>query len=192
MRQADHDFSVTALRQATVYGPSRRMRFDLAINGMSLSLYNSGVVKLLRDGTQWRPMVHIKDVARAFLAVIEASTAAVNGEIFNVGSEEQNLQLYALSERICRAAGVPHAIEWYGDPDIRSYRVSFRKIVDGLGYRATHTPEDGVREILHDLKQGRLKDSLVAYTVKWYKNLINTRPDILAVQYGSEAHSTVG
>lgn len=178
--KADKNFCVTALRQSTVYGASRRVRFDLAINGMTLSAHKSGFVKLLRDGTQWRPMVHVRDTSRAFIATLEADGAVVNGQIFNVGSEEQNLQLRPLAERICTAAGItPPAIEWYGDPDVRSYQVSFKKIVDALGYHATHTPEDGVREIIDGLKRGSLKDELSAYTVKWYKHLLEANPHLL-------------
>ena len=187
--KADKDFCVTSLRQSTVYGASRRMRFDLAINGMTLSAYGSGVVKLLRDGTQWRPMVHVRDTAQAFLAVLEAAVASINGQIFNVGSEEQNLQLHALTERICKTAGIPHAIEWYGDPDVRSYRVSFKKIVDTLGYHTKYTPEDGVHEIMEGLKQGTLKDELVTYTVKWYKYLIEADQHVLAPRREGHSHS---
>src|SRR5438552_3539730 len=88
---ASPQFTVTAMRQATVYGLSRRMRFDLAINGMTLALHKNGRVRILRDGTQWRPMVHILDTSGAFIAVLEADPATVNGEIFNVGSDDQNL-----------------------------------------------------------------------------------------------------
>jgi len=187
--KADENFSVTALRQSTVYGASRRMRFDLAINGMTLSAYKSSVVKLLRDGTQWRPMVHVKDTARAFLAVLEAKAASVNGQIFNVGSEEQNLQLRPLAERICTTAGIiPPVIEWYGDPDIRSYQVSFKKIVATLGYHTTNTPEDGVREIMQALKSGTLKDEPVTYTVKWYKHLLEVDSQILTAKHKGEVH----
>lgn len=178
---ASDGFCVTAVRQATVYGASRRVRFDLAINGMTLSAHKSGVVKLLRDGTQWRPMVHVSDTSRAFIAVLEAEPSLVNGQIFNVGSEEQNLQLRPLAERICGAAGLsPAAIEWYGDPDVRSYQVSFKKILNTLGYRTTHAPEDGVREIIDGLTQTRLKDDPVAYTVKWYKHLLESDPNTLS------------
>src|SRR5205807_286176 len=86
---ASREFAVTAVRQATVYGASRRMRFDLAINGMTLALHKNGRVSILRDGTQWRPMVHLRDTSRAFIAVLEAEPDAVNGEIFNVGSDDQ-------------------------------------------------------------------------------------------------------
>ena len=165
-------FTVTALRQATVYGLSRRMRFDLAINGMTLALFKNGSVKILRDGTQWRPMVHIRDTSRAFITVLEADPASVNGEIFNVGSDDQNLQIRPLAKRLCHALGLQYVEDWYGDPDHRSYRVSFQKIRDRLGYTTRFTPEDGAKEIFRALEQGAVQDGPTTRTVDWYKSLI--------------------
>src|SRR6478736_2202599 len=82
------DFTVVVLRQATVYGYSPRMRFDLAINGMTYGAWKSGVLPLMRDGTQWRPMVHVKDTARAQIFMLTADPHKINGQIFNVGSAE--------------------------------------------------------------------------------------------------------
>lgn len=165
-------FAVTALRQATVYGLSRRMRFDLAINGMTLSLLKQGRVKIMRDGTQWRPMVHIQDTCRAFLAVVEADPQLVNGEIFNVGSDDQNLQIRPLAERLCEAVGIPYVEDWYGDPDHRSYQVSFKKIRDRIGYTTCCTPEGAAREIFDALRRGVVSDDPTTKTVEWYKSLI--------------------
>ena len=169
---ASKDFTVTAVRQATVYGLSRRMRFDLAINGMTLALHKNGSVKILRDGTQWRPMVHIRDTSRAFIAVLIAEPAKVNGEIFNVGSDDQNLQIRPLAERLCKALGLPYVEDWYGDPDHRSYQVSFQKIADRIGYATCETPESGAREIFAALRKGSLTDGPTTRTVEWYKSLI--------------------
>jgi nucleoside-diphosphate-sugar epimerase len=169
---ADQSFTVTALRQATVYGLSRRMRFDLAINGMVLSLFKQGSVKIMRDGLQWRPMVHVRDTSQAFMDVMEASPDEVSGEIFNVGSEEQNLQIYPLAERLSKALGLPFREDWYGDPDHRSYRVSFKKIEHHLGYKTRFNPEEGARDIFAALKSGQLVDGPKTRTVEWYKSLI--------------------
>ncbi|MEK7090698.1 MAG: SDR family oxidoreductase [Patescibacteria group bacterium] len=130
---ASNNFTVTALRQATVYGLSRRMRFDLAINGMTLSLFKQGSIKIMRDGTQWRPMIHVRDTCRAFITVLGTDASIVNHEIFNVGSNEQNLQIRPLAERLSSAVGIPYVEDWYGDPDHRSYKVSFEKIGKKLG-----------------------------------------------------------
>ena len=178
---ASKDFTATAVRQATVYGLSRRMRFDLAINGMTLALHKNGSVKILRDGTQWRPMVHIRDTSRAFIAVLEAEPAKVNGEIFNVGSDDQNLQIRPLAERLCKALGLPYVEDWYGDPDHRSYRVSFQKITDRIGYATCETPETGAREIFAALRKGTLTDGPTTRTVEWYKSLIQWHDTLQSV-----------
>ncbi len=178
---ASPQFTVTAIRQATVYGLSRRMRFDLAINGMTLALFKNASVKILRDGTQWRPMVHIRDTSRAFIAVVEADPTSVNGEIFNVGSDDQNLQIQPLAARLCNALDLPYVEDWYGDPDHRSYRVSFRKIRDRLGYGTRFTPEDGAKEIFTALRQGDLKDGPTTKTVEWYKSLMQWHTTLKSV-----------
>jgi len=163
---------VTVLRQATVYGLSPRMRFDLAINGMTLGVFQKGTIPVLRDGTQWRPMVHVRDTCRAFLTALDAQPGLVDGEIFNVGSDDQNFQILPLARRVSEAVGVPFRYEWYGDPDHRSYQVSFAKIHDTLGYKTESTPEDAAREIFSALEEGRVEPGVRTRTVEWYKNLL--------------------
>jgi len=118
---ADRSFSATVLRQATVYGYSPRMRFDLAVNGMVLGFFRDGRVPIMRDGRQWRPFVHVKDTSKAFLMVAEADADLVNGEVFNVGSNEQNIQIFDLAKVVADALKVPFEYVWYGSPDSRSY-----------------------------------------------------------------------
>jgi len=169
---ASDDFVVVVLRQATVYGYSARMRFDLAINGMTYGAWKTGVLPLMRDGSQWRPMVHVADTAAAQCFMIEADEDKINGEVFNVGSEANNYQLGPLAETV--AATVPREvkIDWYGDPDHRSYRVSFDKI-ESLGYRATRVAEDGVREIVEALNSGATDRTTETITLEWYQTLMN-------------------
>jgi len=170
---ASPDFCVVVVRQATVYGYSPRMRFDLAINGMVRGFFRNGRIPILRDGTQWRPFVHVQDTCRAMLLLLEAPQELVNGEIFNVGSDDQNVQIMPLARRVAEAMGVPFEYEWYGLPDHRSYRVSFRKIAERLGYRTTRTVEDGAREVYQALQEGRVDaDDPRTITVSWYRHLI--------------------
>lgn len=171
---ADRRFTATALRQATIYGRSRRMRFDLAINGMTLALHKQGSVKIMRDGTQWRPFLNIRDTCRAFAAVIDAPADKVNGQIFNVGSNDQNVQVLPLAKRLSEAVGIPYKEDWYGDPDHRSYRVSFDKIGRVLGYRTLYQPEDAARDIFAALKDGRLAETPRTNTLGWYKHLMSS------------------
>lgn len=173
------DFAVTVVRQATVYGLSPRMRFDLAINGMSLGLATSGKMAVLRPGSQWRPMVHVRDTSRAFLAIVEAGAEAVSGETFNVGSDDQNFQVLPLAESLASAVGVPFEPAWYGEPDHRSYRVSFRKLSGALNYSARFGPADAAREIVGALTSGQVEPGLRTKTVEWYKQLLQQDSRVL-------------
>jgi len=168
----DSGFVVTVFRQATAYGLSPRMRFDLAINGMVLGFFKNGKIPVLRDGNQWRPFVHVRDIAQAFLLALEADDQHINGEIFNVGSNDQNYQILPLAQEVAEAISVPFQMEWYGLPDHRSYRVNFDKIQKVLGFKAHHTPRDGAVEVYRALGEGRVTDSAKTKTVEWYKQLI--------------------
>lgn len=180
---ADKNFTATALRQATVYGFSYRMRFDLAINAMVRALYLNGKLKVMRDGTQWRPFIHVKDTSRAFITVLEAEPELVNSQIFNVGSDEQNIQIFPLAKTIAEACGQEFLYEWYGDPDRRSYRVSFRKIKETLNFKPKYTISDGAKEVWKALEEGALDpNDPKTITLKWYKHLIENpeaHPEIL-------------
>jgi nucleoside-diphosphate-sugar epimerase len=181
---ADEKFSVTVLRQATVYGYSPRMRFDLAINGMTYGASKTGKLPLLRDGTQWRPMVHVKDTARAMCFMLQADREQVNGQIFNVGSEKNNYQLAKLAETVAATLPGDIQIEWYGDPDHRSYRVAFDKI-ESIGYQAQFVAEDGVNEIREALESGELDKTVKTITLDWYKELVKWHKIIKEVEmYG--------
>lgn len=169
---ADERFCVTALRQATVYGLSPRMRFDLAINGMTLGVFQQGRIPVLRDGTQWRPMVYVRDTCRAFIAVLQAERSAVNGQIFNVGSDEQNFQILPLARRVAEAVGRTFEFDWYGAPDHRSYQVSFAKIRSAIGYNTVYDPEHAAREMFEALQSGAVKPDAKTRTVEWYRSLI--------------------
>lgn len=167
---ADERFCVVVLRQATVYGLSPRMRFDLAINGMTFGAWKTGKLPLMRDGAQWRPNVHVTDTARAQIFMLEADRDAVNGQLFNVGSIRDTWQIGRLAEEV--AAHVPRdvEIEWYGDVDHRSYRVAFDKI-EALGWKAEKSAVDGVGEIVAALEEGRIDKTLQTITLEWYKEL---------------------
>lgn len=171
---ADNKFTVVVIRQATVYGYSPRMRFDLAINGMTKGFIQKGKIPILRDGSQWRPMVHVADTSRAQCMLLEAPADKINGQIFNVGCEEQNYQIKPLAEIVAKGLNMPFDFEWYGDPDHRSYQVSFRKIRDVLDYHPQEDAASGAREIAGHMKSGKLdSNDPQTITVGWYKNLIN-------------------
>lgn len=179
---ADDDFCVVVLRQATVYGASPRMRFDLAINGMTYGAWSTKRLPLMRDGSQWRPMVHVTDTARAQIFMLTADRNAVNGQIFNVGSEGNVYQIGPLGQIVADAVPGDVAIEWYGDPDVRSYRVAFDKI-EALGWKADKTAVDGVNEIVEALETGTLEKTIDTITLDWYKALVewNERTSEIAI-----------
>ncbi len=170
---ADDSFTVVILRQATVYGLSPRMRFDLAINGMVRGFFKNGKIPILRDGSQWRPFVHVRDTSSAMIKALEAPAKVVNTEIFNVGSEEQNYQIFDLAKRVAEAIGIPFEYEWYGLPDHRSYRVNFAKIKEKLGFEPQYNAEKGAVEIWEALQSGKADpDDPKTITVEWYKSLL--------------------
>jgi len=172
---ADTGFAVTVIRQATVFGYSPRIRFDLAVNGMTYGAWKHSRLPLMRDGSQYRPMVHVQDTTDVMLSLLRADTNKTNGETFNVGNEENNFQIGRLAERIAELVGQRTGstvqIEWYGDPDKRSYRVNYDKIQQRLGWTARHGLEDGVIEIIEALEQGRIDRTPETITLDWYQNL---------------------
>lgn len=171
---ASDEFTVITPRFATVYGLAPRMRFDLAINAMVLKLFRTGKISVMRDGTQWRPFIHVNDVAKSYLMLSEADPDLVNGQIINVGSNEQNYQIYPLAELLGEAMNRPYELEWYGDPDKRSYQVNFDKIHDAVGFLPDYTPKDCVREIMEGLENDTITDDIKTKTVHWYKHLLSS------------------
>jgi nucleoside-diphosphate-sugar epimerase len=170
---ADNNFSATVLRQATVYGFSYRMRFDLAINGMVLGYYRNGKIPVMRDGKQWRPFVNVKDTSNAFIKVLKTEPELINGQIFNVGCNKQNIQIFDLAKLVAEACNLPFNYEWYGDCDTRSYRVSFNKIKDTLNFKPQISIKKGAKNVFDALNEGRLDpDDSRMITVKWYKHLL--------------------
>ncbi len=181
---ADEAYCVVVLRQATVYGLAPRMRFDLAINGMTFGAWKTGRLPLMRDGTQWRPMVHVRDTARAQMFMLAADPAKVNGQIFNVGSDGNTYQIGPLGRLVAGYVPKEVEVEWYGDPDGRSYRVAFDKI-EALGYRTELTAADGVAEICEALEAGSVDKTVRTITLDWYRELARWHRTIREVEmYG--------
>lgn len=171
---SDSSFSPTVLRQATVYGFSQRMRFDLAINGMVLGFYKKGKIPIMRNGKQWRPFINVRDTSNAFIKIIDSEDSLVSGQIFNAGSNEQNIQIFDLAKLVAESIDMPFNYEWYGDPDERSYRVDFTKIKENLDFEPHISIEKGARTVFDALRTGTLNpDDPRMITVKWYKHLLN-------------------
>ena len=128
---ADDGFSPTYLRNATAYGASPRLRLDIVVNNLTAVAMTSGQVRLESDGSPWRPLVHVEDICRAFVAVLEAPRELIHGEAFNVGRSEDNLQIRDIAEMV--RVAVPGSRISFADgarADLRNYRVDFSKLYD--------------------------------------------------------------
>jgi nucleoside-diphosphate-sugar epimerase len=173
----DRTFCVTVLRQATVYGLSPgRMRFDLAVNAMARTAFEKGVIYVDGDGMQWRPFVHVRDTSRTFREVIAADPKQVEGQVFNVGSAEQNFQILELAQRISSALGdipIEHRPE---NEDDRSYNVDFQKIEHDLGFKPEYTPEKAAQEIFNALESRELVEDPSWDTIDHYIALLEGNP----------------
>ena len=154
-RLADSRFSPTYLRPTTAYGVSPRLRFDIVLNNLVAWAVTTGRIHLKSDGTPWRPIVHIEDISRAFLAVLEAPRDAVHDQVFNVGRTDENFQIRQLAEIV--AETVPGCRIEFAEgagPDPRSYRVDFSKIRRAVpAFEARWTARKGARE-LYDAYRG--------------------------------------
>jgi nucleoside-diphosphate-sugar epimerase len=126
---ADDDFSPTYLRNATAYGASPRLRLDIVVNNLTAVALTTGKVRLDSDGSPWRPLVHIEDISRTFQAVLEAPREVVHDQAFNVGRDEDNVQIIEIAEMVKNAvAGSDLTFAANAGPDTRSYRVDFSKL----------------------------------------------------------------
>jgi nucleoside-diphosphate-sugar epimerase len=146
---ADDDFSPVFMRNATAYGVSPRLRLDIVLNNLVAWALTTGRVKIMSDGTPWRPLVHVEDIALATAALLQAPREAVHAEAFNVGGSNENYQVRELAG-IARDVVGDAEIEFAGsgDPDPRSYRVSFAKLARALpDLRLRWTARAGAEEL---------------------------------------------
>jgi nucleoside-diphosphate-sugar epimerase len=171
---SDNNFSVTALRNATVFGLSTRMRFDLVVNLMTLTAFQKGRIIVMGGGLQWRPLVHLSDVSSAFQKVIESENSKVNGEVFNIGLS--NFQIKNLAYLVREELPFPIEIDTApDDPDKRDYNVVFEKAEKVLGFKAKTSVTDGIKEIYLALKAGKVDTGIKTVTVQWYRNIIQAK-----------------
>jgi nucleoside-diphosphate-sugar epimerase len=146
--------SITCLRMATLYGLSPRMRFDLVVNIMTARALRDGTITVF-GGAQWRPLVHVADAAAAFVLALDAAPDLVSGQVFNVGSDDQNFRILELGERVAAAiGGATIEAREPSTEDLRNYRVSFAKIAHHLGYRTARTVESATEEITRYIRAG--------------------------------------
>jgi len=155
------DFNPIILRLATVFGLSPRPRFDLVVNLLAAKAVKEGEITIF-GGDQWRPFVHVTDVARAMIRCLQAPLESVKGQIFNVGHDEQNYTIRQIGEMVHRIVPEARLTSNGDDKDRRNYRVSFSKIHRRLGFSCHTTLEAGAREIVMALSDGRIHDHQAA------------------------------
>ena len=155
MPMRNEDFSVTFLRNSTAYGSSPKLRLDLVVNNLVGWAMTTSEIKIMSDGSPWRPIIHAEDIARAFISVIEADKGVVNGQAFNTGVNSENYQIRDIANLVKEIVpGCRVVITGEHGPDSRSYRVSFDKIASMLpDFRPVWNLRKGIEQLYSDYKR---------------------------------------
>jgi nucleoside-diphosphate-sugar epimerase len=175
-KMADEKFCPVTLRQATVFGFSPRMRWDIVINAFAMHAFKTGRLDVWFGGEAWRPVVHVKDTAEAHIRCLEAEPDRVRGQVLNL--VYRNYRILELAHRVRRALaeiGVTVEVDVnYDEVDNRSYRTAGDKITNVLGFTPSVSVEDGVKEIVEVLRSGRCQDfdHPIYYNMRWMKLLV--------------------
>lgn len=167
------DFFVTILRFATVFGHSRRPRFDLVANLLTAQAMEDGLIRVIGPG-QWRPFIHVRDLARAVLFVLKADPAMIQGQIYNVGDKRLNMTIGKLGEEITNIVARFRDVQMNvqeNAADRRNYAVSFDKIRSSLGFEAKIMLHEGIEEMVEHFRKGTYR----SYREKVYNNLVVTK-----------------
>ena len=178
LKLKNNDFSPIILRNATAYGISSNLRLDLVVNNLVCAAFTTGKVRLLSDGTAWRPLLHVEDMSNAFLTCLNSPDSKVSGEIFNVGSNDDNYTVREIAEKVERI--VPNSKIEYSEnanKDSRSYKVNFDKISNELNFKTKWTLNKGIEDIYEKMKEENISlDDLhdkKFYRVKYLKYLLD-------------------
>lgn len=152
---ADESFTPVFLRNATVYGASPRIRFDVVLNNLCGLAKTTGKISMISDGSPWRPLVHVLDVCQAISCCLAAPTEVIYKQIFNVGSNEENYRVKEIAEIVAEAfPGCELSFGDQGGADNRSYRVNFDKIATKLpGFKTKYTARDGAKQLAEIFNQ---------------------------------------
>jgi len=168
-------YACSSFRFATIYGPSKRMRFDLVVNTMTLSLFKNRKITVHGEGIQKRPLIDVRDACKAYLLGIKAEPELLNGQVFNVGSNNQNVQMSDLAKEIGDANKIDYKIESKGSTDFRSYHVDFSKIKKTFSFIPDYTPSISSMEIFNLLKNNSIDSGPKTITIDWYTHLIKNQ-----------------
>jgi len=161
---ASGDFSPTFLRFATAYGVSPRLRLDIVLNNLVGSAVASGEVRLQSDGMAWRPLIHVEDMARACLAVLEAPREAIHGEAFNTGSPDANYLVRDLAEIVAEVVdGAQVSFAEGAGTDPRSYQVDFSKVMSALpSFRCEWDARKGAASLASAYRAASMDEAMFA------------------------------
>ncbi|MFH2129146.1 MAG: SDR family oxidoreductase [bacterium] len=156
---ADEDFSPTMMRNGTAYGASPRMRFDIVVNNLSGLAWTTNEIRMTSDGTPWRPLVHVRDICKAFAQTLEAPREKVHNQIFNVGDTEENYRVRQVAQIIAEVFSGSKLTFGSSDGDDRSYKVTFDKIQRVLpDFQCTWNVEKGAQELREVFERIKLSD----------------------------------
>jgi nucleoside-diphosphate-sugar epimerase len=151
---ADDQFSPTFMRNATAYGASPRMRFDIVLNNLAGLAWTTQEIKMMSDGTPWRPLVHALDIGKAIVCALEAPRDLIHNQIFNVGDSAQNYQVKEIAEIVADIFKGCRLSFGQQGADNRSYRVSFDKINSVLpGFKCEWDARRGAQQLFDVFKQ---------------------------------------
>ena len=148
------------------------MRFDLVINRMTYEAWKNKRIYLMKDGTQRRPTLHIKDAINAMKYMLSQKSNKINKHIFNVGCDGNNLEMVQIANMVNAQFKNKFKIKWYGSKDFRSYFVSFSKIKN-LGFKGKYKPSDGMKEIIKKLESKKIDLNEKTITLDWYEKIEN-------------------
>jgi nucleoside-diphosphate-sugar epimerase len=164
-------FTPICLRQATAFGYSPRMRFDLVLNIMTYHAWKKGVIEINGNGLQWRPLIHVDDIASALIHFAEAQPDTINYDIYNIGSPTNNIQIFDLAYLISAVIRNDVKIIHRGGNDDRSYRVSFDRVYSS-GYSTTRSIAYGISEIAGALENRKVDLTIETQTLDYYRHLV--------------------
>lgn len=182
---ADADFVPVSLRNATAFGFSPRLRMDIVLNNLVGHALLTGVVKVLSDGTPWRPLAHVEDISRAALLALTAPADVVRGRAYNVGDERNNQTVAEIAEAVVEALpGSTLLITGETGNDPRSYRVDFSRARKELGLAATWTIPEGARQLADEYRARGL-------TMQGFERTFNRLATLKARQAAGELDSAL-
>ena len=178
---ADNNFHPVFMRNATVYGVSPSLRLDLVVNNLTAWAYLTGKVAIMSDGTPWRPIIHVEDFCKAFLAVLEAPIEKIHNQAFNVGINEENYQIKDIAKQVEKIVPNSHNdILNKTGPDERTYRVDFSKLKKALPqFKPIWNSKKGIEELYNAYKSfGLTMEDLQSpkyFRVRWIRYLIESK-----------------